>query len=343
MVPVTICLPNLNNRRYLPELIDSILAQTFSDWELVVVDNFSEDGAWEYFQELAARDSRIHISQAPKQGMYANWNNCLRLARGEFIYIATSDDKLAPDCIAKLHSALVRHPACGIAHCPPLMFGEDFQALQKWWWTKSSIARSVERRLDCGHIRRAPFDGFLHVNGESVIISITQMLIRRTVFDRVGEFPNDVGVVGDFEWQARAAFLFNSVFVPDTWGGWRLHAAQATAKNSASPGEKAKVNARLFERALDFYLTTPEGAHHRPWAGRLRAGARLHAVHLGGRGVGRNLVMRVAAVVRAALALGWGGLPATSPRGAVQLILKPEVYWITRADRILGRKSIEWL
>lgn len=59
---VSICLPNLNNRLYLEERIATIEAQTFQDWELVVCDNFSDDGAWEFFQELAARDSRVQIS-----------------------------------------------------------------------------------------------------------------------------------------------------------------------------------------------------------------------------------------------------------------------------------------
>jgi glycosyltransferase involved in cell wall biosynthesis len=58
MVRICICLPNLNNRRFLPERLETIFQQTFTDWELVVVDNHSEDGAWEFFQEQAARMPR---------------------------------------------------------------------------------------------------------------------------------------------------------------------------------------------------------------------------------------------------------------------------------------------
>lgn len=73
---VSICLPKLNNFPHLAERIETIDAQTFKDWKLVICDNHSDDGAWEFFQELAARDSRVHISQEPREGMYANWNNC---------------------------------------------------------------------------------------------------------------------------------------------------------------------------------------------------------------------------------------------------------------------------
>ncbi len=343
MASITVCLPNYNNREYLPELLDSVCAQTFTDWELLMVDYESEDGAWDYLQLRAAAEPRMKLSRSPRVSLYANWNHCLSLATGEFVYIATSDDKLAPDCLEKLHAALVRHPECGVAHCPPLIFGEGSEAVQRWWREESPLSLSVGGRLDRAHIRRAPFDGLLHVAGQSVIVSVTQMLVRRTVFARVGNFPTDAGVTGDFEWQARAALLFDGVYVPDTWGGWRLHSAQATAKNRATLAEKALVNAGLFERALDFYLTTPEGARNRQWVERLRDGARLHATHLGGRGVGRSRTGRIVALIRGAKAVGWGRLLAGGPHVAFRLALSPVKYWIAAGDRALGRKCVEWL
>src|SRR5688572_20016405 len=99
---VSICLPNLNTRRYLPERIETIVGQTYPDWELIVSDNYSDDGAWEFFEALASKDPRVDAAQAPRQGLYANWNRCIERARGEFVYIATSDDTMAPDCLEKM-------------------------------------------------------------------------------------------------------------------------------------------------------------------------------------------------------------------------------------------------
>src|SRR2546423_4278313 len=84
---VSVCLPNLNNRPYLEDRLDSIFAQSFSDWELVIFDNHSDDGAWQLFQEVAAKDERVRLERAPRRGMYANWNNCLQAARGDYVYI----------------------------------------------------------------------------------------------------------------------------------------------------------------------------------------------------------------------------------------------------------------
>lgn len=223
-------MPNLNNRAYLPERLQSLYAQTLADWELIIVDNYSDDGAWEFFQEEAGRDSRIQIAQAPRQGMYANWNNCLKKATGEFVYIATSDDSLAVDCLEQLVNALDGHPNCDVAHCNLRVIDEVGRdhLLNRWWREDSLFARSSGRLLDQPHIRLAPYDGLLHLGSSSVYISITQLLIRRSLFDRIGMFEPEWGSLGDYHWNMKAGLTSNTVHVPTTWGGWRVHPLQAT-------------------------------------------------------------------------------------------------------------------
>lgn len=248
---VSVCLPNLRNRAFLPERIDSIQAQTLTDWELVVFDNHSDDGAWEYLCERAAAEPRMRLAQAPRNGMYANWNNCIRAAQGQFVYIATSDDTMAPDCLEKLARALNENRQCGVAQCPLRILGEDAQGVQGWWDERSPISKSLSGKQNISHLRRAPLDGLLHLAGRSVVLSITQTLMRREVFERIGYFREDCGSIADFEWQARCALVCDSIFVGDTWGGWRLHPEQATALNAASGQDKLRINMLLFRDALE--------------------------------------------------------------------------------------------
>src|SRR4029077_585677 len=117
MPKVSICVPNLNTRPYLPERFETVFNQTFQDWELVVCDSYSDDGSWEYIQELAAREPRMRISQIQRKGVYAGFNDSIQLARGEYVYIATSDDTMSPDFLEKMVAALDNNPGCGLAHC----------------------------------------------------------------------------------------------------------------------------------------------------------------------------------------------------------------------------------
>lgn len=226
---VSICLPNLNNRVYLKERIDTIYAQTFKDWELIVCDNFSDDGAWSYFQELASMDCRVIISQKERKGMYDNWNNCIRQARGEFIYVATSDDTMAPDFLEKMVCALDENPDCGLAHCPMKVIDQCGNPGRDWWSSSSLFARSSPDLINMRHKRIAPYDGILCLLGDNIYSSVTQLLIKRALYDKTGHYRVDWGSLGDFHWNLRASLAVSTVHVPDTWGGWRMHSAQATA------------------------------------------------------------------------------------------------------------------
>jgi glycosyltransferase involved in cell wall biosynthesis len=251
---VSICLPNLNTVRFLPERMETILQQTYTNWELIVSDNYSDDGAWEFFQEVAKTDGRVFIQQAPREGMYANWNQCIRRARGEFIYIATSDDTMPADCLQKLASALTDRPDCDIAHCRLRAVdgnGDDVEETFRWWSESSAFAQSSGPLMSQPHVRRAPFDGLLHLLGGSVYVSVTQLLIRRNLFETIGTFETRWGSVGDFNWDMRASLVANTVHVPDTWGGWRVHPTQATAGIGLGSSQHTAQIEQMIDHAID--------------------------------------------------------------------------------------------
>jgi glycosyltransferase involved in cell wall biosynthesis len=241
---VSVCLPNLNTQPFLAERYDCIAAQTLSDWELVVSDNYSDDGSWEFFQELARKDPRVLIAQAPREGLYPNWNRCVERARGKYVYIATSDDTMAPDCLEKMVAALEQHPGCDLALCPLVVIDEEGQTLdQPRWPEANAFSHDVGDLLNRTHIRRAPYDGFLHLMGQNIYTSITQLVIRRTLFERTGPFSGAWGSVGDFHWDMKASLLANTVYVPSTWASWRVHSRQATAFQALmSPEHRRKVD-----------------------------------------------------------------------------------------------------
>lgn len=251
---VSICLPNLNTARYLPERFESIFAQTFTDWECVVSDNFSDDGAWEVIQSYAARDARIKAEQAPRdpQGMYPNWNNCLRRARGELIYIATSDDTMSPDCLEKLHGALQRHPDCGIAHCQLLAIDDRGQPASANWRNWDTV-KYFGGLIDRAHIRPQGHDAVVGVALGTPYFSITQVMFRRELLDKAGYFEGKWGSYGDFAWQMRATLHTSTVHVPETLATWRVHPAQASQLDKLA---KDRANGVLVQMVREFIAYT---------------------------------------------------------------------------------------
>jgi GT2 family glycosyltransferase len=226
---VSICVPNLNTRPYLPERFQTIFNQTFQDWEVVVYDSYSDDGAWEYIQELAAREPRMRISQGPREGTPGSWNPCIQQAQGEYVYIATSDDTMSPDCLEKLVAALDQHPDCGMAHCC-LDFidaqGAKISTGHCWenWPTTVFLGEWNGRR----HIRPQGHDTVMALGLKTPYYSITQVLIRRSLFETVGMFEKRFGPFGDLEWQLRAALATKTIHVPEYLATWRVHPQQAS-------------------------------------------------------------------------------------------------------------------
>ena len=113
---VSVCIPTYQGAAYLGQAIDSVLTQSFGDFELVVVDNHSTDGT----EELVAAysDSRIRFFRNERNlGAEANWNRCLAEARGTYIKLLPHDDLLAPDCLRQQVAALERDQRLALAFC----------------------------------------------------------------------------------------------------------------------------------------------------------------------------------------------------------------------------------
>src|ERR1700682_1436260 len=126
---VSILLPSLNARQFLGPRLDSLLAQTFTNWEAIVLDSYSNDGSWEFFQSVASTDPRFRLYQIPREGLYAALNRGIQLATGEFLHIATCDDTMSPEFLTEMLHALSCCPEAGIAACDALLINRDGKEL----------------------------------------------------------------------------------------------------------------------------------------------------------------------------------------------------------------------
>jgi glycosyltransferase involved in cell wall biosynthesis len=206
----------------------------------------SDDGTYQALLDFAATVPVARVVQAERDGIYPNFNRSIRLAAGDYVYIATSDDTMAADCLEKLVAALDDNPDCDLAHCPMRVMDESGGPAPDWWSGHSLFVRSSGELATRRHKRVAPLDGMLCLLGDNIYSSVTQILIRRSLFDRIGYYRSDWGSVGDFHWNLRAGLAASAIHVPDTWGGWRMHRNQATAAvRLRSPEHQALIDGMI--------------------------------------------------------------------------------------------------
>jgi glycosyltransferase involved in cell wall biosynthesis len=107
---ISIVMATFNGEKYLPEQVDSLLAQSYPSLEFIFVDDASTDGTYAILQEYAVADSRIRLLTNPtNQGLLATFERGIREAKGELIALSDHDDVWMPDKISLLAGAIGSH------------------------------------------------------------------------------------------------------------------------------------------------------------------------------------------------------------------------------------------
>ena len=102
----SVIVPVYNGARWLGQCVDSILAQTYTDFELILVDDGSTDGSGDICGRYAAKDGRVQAMRQPNAGPTPARRNALALARGEYVCFADADDWVVPNWLETIKGCI---------------------------------------------------------------------------------------------------------------------------------------------------------------------------------------------------------------------------------------------
>lgn len=150
MAEVSVVIPVYNVEPYLRECLDSVLGQTFSDLEVICVDDGSTDGSVLILNEYAARDSRVKVIAAEHKNAGAARNIGYRASSGKHLLFLDADDVFAPNMIQVMHEALTSYHA-DIANCAKqdFMSGKPIPELAKGDVGNFTVLDNSERQVNC--------------------------------------------------------------------------------------------------------------------------------------------------------------------------------------------------
>jgi len=131
---VSIVLPVHNGDRYIREAIESILNQTYPQFELIIIDDGSTDETGRIIDAYEKRDSRIHVFHQSNQKLPQSLNNGFKKAVGEYLTWTSDDNRLKPDFLEKMVSCLSKHPSWDMIYANMDIIGEDGLPLKNSSW-----------------------------------------------------------------------------------------------------------------------------------------------------------------------------------------------------------------
>lgn len=145
---VSFILPIYNVEKYLPECVESILAQTYSDFEMLLVDDGSPDNCPALCDEWARKDSRIKALHKPNGGLSDARNYGLDHAQGDYVVFVDSDDFWGEkDCLERLMNVVDAHPECDFIGFNCSYYYSDTKTYKKWVAYDESLSVPTDKNI----------------------------------------------------------------------------------------------------------------------------------------------------------------------------------------------------
>jgi ADP-heptose:LPS heptosyltransferase/glycosyltransferase involved in cell wall biosynthesis len=236
---LSVLIPTYNYGRYLPEAIDSVLSQDFTDFEVLIGDDASTDDSADVIRRYAARDSRIRIQlHSANLGLAANWNWCLQQARGKYIKYLFGDDCLASrHALGRMVALLEARPGAVLAATARFVL-DDSSAVVGLWdeWRKPGWCDGPQAILRC-----------LRAN-HNLIGEPSAVLFRRSAAGR--GFDPGLSQIIDLEFWFHLLLQGGLVYSPEPDCAFRRHGRQQTAVNRESCVGDIET-ARMLTRYLE--------------------------------------------------------------------------------------------
>ncbi|MHA6249246.1 glycosyltransferase family 2 protein [Pontibacter sp. CAU 1760] len=209
---ISVLMTSFNREKYIKEAIDSVLASTFRDFELIIVDDCSTDKTYKIASSIAAKDSRIKVYKNEiNLGDYPNRNKAASYATGKYIKYLDSDDTISQKGLEIFVNMMEQFPEAAFALSLDSVYG-----------------------LDRPIVKTPPEIFFEHFTGKGIInCGPSGSVIRKCVFDNAGGFL-EKRYIGDTELWLRLSQENCLLILPSDLISWREHEGQEFKLGSSS-------------------------------------------------------------------------------------------------------------
>ncbi len=230
-VSITLCC--YNSEQYVDETLQSIFAQRYKDWELVVVNDGSRDRTEEIIEKYIDQGWPIVYHNQQNAGLVAARNKSIELARGEFVALIDHDDLWTADKLEK-QIPLFTNPRVAVVYSGTVVVGSDGQMLREFM---------PRERMYRGRVLDGLFLG--------TFLACSSVVIRRSALMDVGLFRPGLTISEEYELFLRLAEKYDFDYAEEPLTKWRLHASNTTWDFRRCREEQAMLLRELLAKHPD--------------------------------------------------------------------------------------------
>lgn len=218
---ISVIVPNYNHEPFLRQRIDSILNQTYQDFELILLDDCSTDGSRDVIESYRnhPRVSQIVFNEKNAGTPFRQWNKGIELAKGEWIWIAESDDYADPHFLETLMTELHEHPQCGFAYT--------------WTYYVDTIGEELWSVNETGLVVEYKGDEFIREKLflTNSVSNVSECVFRKDLYSHDKKFLyDDMKLCGDWFFYVLLAEKTNVLEVQKKLSYYRVHDSNTSNK-----------------------------------------------------------------------------------------------------------------
>jgi len=221
---VSIVIPSYNYARFLKERLDSITGQSFRNYEIIFLDDGSQDDSLAYFKRYAAGYPEIQfttlVNSVNSGNPFSQWNKGVALAKGEYIWIAEADDYCTADFLETHVKILDENPNVGIVYCQSCHVNHKSERLGSIIWSVEWLGKQRWQRNFINNGRDEISNYLLFQN---TIPNASAVLFRKDIFEKIGQASSEFKLMGDWLTWVRMLCVSDVAFVSAENNFFRVH------------------------------------------------------------------------------------------------------------------------
>jgi glycosyltransferase involved in cell wall biosynthesis len=247
MPRVSVIIPNYNHATYLKQRIDSVLDQTYQNFELIILDDCSTDNSREIIESYRHHQkvSQIVYNETNSGTTFKQWNKGVALAKGEIIWIAESDDKAEPEFLTTLVQVLENNPNVGIAYANSYFIDEKDKVLR----TYIDEFASWSDRWQQDFINTGKNEVVNYMRFSTVILNASSCIFRKAIFEKAGGCDEKFNLTGDWLIYVKMLEHADLAYCSRPLNYFRCHAQTVRSNTKQYVGfyEKIKMLSYIYE------------------------------------------------------------------------------------------------